>query len=126
VVFGGTWQLDGKDVSSPLDAIACQVRTLALQLPASAKLELVLPEKDTLLAYVFEGRLDGSPNVQRGQMARFTAGESVTLTASEDGVRLLLLAGKPVAEPIAQYGPFVMNSEEEILQALSDYRNGRF
>ncbi len=126
VVFGGTWQLDGNDVSSPLDAIACQARTLALHLPAHAKLDLELPEQDTLLAYVYEGRLDGSPGVQRGQMARFSAGESVTLTASEDGVRLLLLAGKPVAEPIAQYGPFVMNSEEEILQALSDYRNGRF
>ena len=48
----------------------------------------------------------------------------MTLTAGEKGGRLLLLAGKPINEPVVQYGPFVMNTSEEIEQALRDYRDG--
>ena len=51
--------------------------------------------------------------------------DSVALTATCDA-RLILVAGKPLNEPIVQYGPFVMNTQEEIHQALDDYRNGRF
>ena len=125
-VFGGSWLLDGQTINSPLDALACNARTLALHLPAHATLQLTLPENDTLLAYVYDGRLATAPAVQRGQLARFSPGESVVLTASEEGVRLLLLAGTPLGEPIAQYGPFVMNTDDEIRQAVDDYRNGKF
>lgn len=125
-VFGGSWLLDGHTVTSPLAALACNARTLDLHLPAGSSLRVALPEHDTLLAYVYDGRLASTPAVQRGQLARFTAGEDVTLVAGEDGVRLLLLAGTPLAEPIAHYGPFVMNTEHEIRQAIDDYRNGLF
>ncbi len=125
-VFGGTWLLDCNALASPLASLACNARTLDLQLPANASLTLSLPVNDTLLAYVYDGRLATAPAVQRGQLARFSAGETVTLSASEEGVRLLLLAGTPLGEPIAHYGPFVMNTEEEIRQAIDDYRNGRF
>ena len=56
--------------------------------------------------------------------ATLSDGDRVTLVAGEDGARLLLLAGKPIGEPVAQYGPFVMNTQEEIEQALRDYRAG--
>ena len=52
-------------------------------------------------------------------------GDSVRVQAGSDGVQFLLLAAKPLGEPVVQYGPFVMNTREEIEQALADYRAGR-
>ena len=52
-------------------------------------------------------------------------GDSVRVEAGAEGVQFLLLAARPIAEPIVQYGPFVMNTREEIEQALADYRDGR-
>ena len=63
--------------------------------------------------------------VARGQLARLSDGDSLHL-ASAGGARALLIAGRPLGEPIVQYGPFVMNSRAEIEQALDDYRSGRF
>mgnify|MGYP001127176191 FL=1 len=54
-----------------------------------------------------------------------TPGESVRVTAGEAGVKLLFLAGKPIGEPVVQYGPFVMNTPQEIMQAIDDYNAGR-
>jgi redox-sensitive bicupin YhaK (pirin superfamily) len=53
-----------------------------------------------------------------------TPGASVRIKAGERGVRLLLLSGKPIGEPVVQYGPFVMNTREEIEQAIVDYQQG--
>jgi redox-sensitive bicupin YhaK (pirin superfamily) len=56
-----------------------------------------------------------------------TAGtDGARLTASDEGARALLIAGQPLGEPIAQYGPFVMNTEGELLQAVRDFQAGRF
>ncbi len=125
-VFGGSWILEGQTITSPIPAMSANARALDLHLPANRSLTLTLPAADTLLAYVYEGRLASTPAVQRGQLVRLGGGEQATLTASEIGVRLLLLAGTPLGEPIVQHGPFVMNTEEEIRQAIDDYRNGRF
>jgi redox-sensitive bicupin YhaK (pirin superfamily) len=56
----------------------------------------------------------------------FGDGEYVELPAGAEGARLLLVSGMPLGEPIARYGPFVMNTAEEIQQALADLRNGTF
>jgi redox-sensitive bicupin YhaK (pirin superfamily) len=53
-------------------------------------------------------------------------GDALRVRAASLGVRFLILAAKPLAEPIARYGPFVMNTREQVLQAVSDFRNGRF
>lgn len=58
-------------------------------------------------------------------MARLSDGDRLHLHSTH-GARALLIAGRPLGEPIVQYGPFVMNSREQIQQALDDYRNGRF
>ena len=123
-VFGGSWLLEGRTLGSPLDSMAAAARSLDLHLPAAASLHLELPANDTLLAYVYEGALEVGSTIQKGQLVRFSAGEQVTLTAGKDGVRLLLLAGTPLGEPIVQHGPFVMNTDEEIQQAIADYRHG--
>jgi redox-sensitive bicupin YhaK (pirin superfamily) len=91
-----------------------------------------VPRGHNVFAYVFGGEgIFGTDarNVQDGQAVLFAAdGDSVTIAATgADGLPLdaLLLAGQPLGEPVARYGPFVMNTEAEIAQAIDDYRNGR-
>jgi len=79
------------------------------------------------LVYVFQGAVqvgDAATAVGDGQLAVLAEGESVRLRASEDA-RLLLLAGVPLGEPVARYGPFVMNTPQEIQQAFRDYQSGK-
>jgi redox-sensitive bicupin YhaK (pirin superfamily) len=77
------------------------------------------------LAYVFGGTARiGGRDVREGQLAVLGRGDEVRLRASTD-TRLLLLAGVPIGEPVARYGPFVMNTEQEIREAFDDYRSGR-
>jgi redox-sensitive bicupin YhaK (pirin superfamily) len=84
----------------------------------------------TALAYVFEGsvligeRGDGSLAAD-GQMALLGAGDSVRLRGAPGGGRVLLLAGVPLSEPIARYGPFVMNNDAQLVAAFQDYQSGR-
>jgi quercetin 2,3-dioxygenase len=82
-------------------------------------------------AYVFEGRAEVGNDgrvLSDGQLGLLGPGDLVRLAVSEDaaqGARLLLLAGQPLREPVARYGPFVMNTEAEITRAIDDYRAGR-
>jgi redox-sensitive bicupin YhaK (pirin superfamily) len=87
----------------------------------------------TSFCYVFDGGgafggsdADAGRSVARGQLAVFSDGDVITVSASETSVRFLLLAGKPLREPVARYGPFVMNTKEEILKAFEDFRRGTF
>ena len=61
-----------------------------------------------------------------GQLAVLGSGDAVRLRSSDESGRLLLLAGAPLNEPVARYGPFVMNTQAEIMQAVQDYQAGRF
>ena len=100
-----------------------------LEFPAGACLMPELPRGHRVLLHVFEGELtvrgQRDRSIQAGQLARLTDGDSLHLT-SANGARALLIAGRPLGEPIVQYGPFVMNSREQIEQALADYRDGSF
>ena len=64
--------------------------------------------------------------VEATRLVIFGEGDLLKVTAGENGARFLLVSGKPLGEPIARYGPFVMNTQEEIQQALQDLRNGTF
>jgi redox-sensitive bicupin YhaK (pirin superfamily) len=78
------------------------------------------------LAYVFQGSARvGDKVVTEGQMALLGEGDAVRLRGNAGGGRLLLLAGVPVNEPVARYGPFVMNTESELMQAVRDFQSGR-
>ncbi|HZS40831.1 MAG TPA: pirin family protein [Polyangia bacterium] len=97
------------------------------RLSSGASLEQPIPDGQRAIVYVFEGRaeIDGQ-EVRDGQLAILGATPSVRLAAPQgDGARLLLLAGQPLNEPVARYGPFVMNTEAEIRQAVRDFQEGR-
>ncbi|WVO98574.1 pirin family protein [Pseudomonas aeruginosa] len=98
-----------------------------LQLPAGGRIAPRLPDGHRVLLYVYEGSLtvEGERPVEiaTNRLARLSEEGELSLR-SEAGARVLVLAGKPLREPIVQYGPFVMNSREEIEQALRDYRDG--
>jgi redox-sensitive bicupin YhaK (pirin superfamily) len=96
-----------------------------------ASVDQPVPDGWNALVYVFEGRAeagrDGSPLVE-GQLGLLGTGDDVRLSVpagSAQGARLLLLGGQPLREPVARYGPFVMNTEAEIRQAVTDYKAGR-
>jgi redox-sensitive bicupin YhaK (pirin superfamily) len=69
---------------------------------------------------------DAKTIVQRGTAAVLGEGDGVSLGAVEGPARVLLAAGRPLGEPVARYGPFVMNTEAEIRQAIVDFQSGRF
>mgnify|MGYP003649705062 FL=1 len=83
-----------------------------------------VPDGNTVLVYVYEGEVGvGDAVVGKSRMARLTRTGVVDLQG-KGAARVLLISGRPIGEPIVSYGPFVMNTREEIEQALSDYRNG--
>jgi redox-sensitive bicupin YhaK (pirin superfamily) len=99
---------------------------LHLRLQPSARLEQPLAEDLNAMLYVFGGdlKVEGR-RVVDGQLALLAPGETVDIVAGDAGAELLVLAGPNLDEPIARYGPFVMNTEEEIIQAIQDYNAGR-
>jgi redox-sensitive bicupin YhaK (pirin superfamily) len=101
---------------------------LDIHMPAGKTFTTALPATHNAFIYVYRGAVQvGDTRVESqrmGILGNTTGADGVTLTATEDA-RLILVAGKPLNEPIVQYGPFVMNTQEEIHQALDDYRNGR-
>ncbi|HTC19126.1 MAG TPA: pirin family protein, partial [Stellaceae bacterium] len=111
----------------PVEGIVTEPLLLDVSLPGGAAADIDLPEGHNVFAYVFDGEATlGEPAraVSRGQIAVFGAGGAVRLAGGPG--RVLLAAGRPLAEPVARYGPFVMNSPAEIRQAITDYQSGRF
>jgi redox-sensitive bicupin YhaK (pirin superfamily) len=116
-----------RNVSGPVSAVATDPLYLDVTLPAGASLEVPLPADDNGFAYVFEGAAKiGGEQVARGELAVLGNGERVEFAAGAEGARLVLIAGRPLNEPVAKYGPFVMNTNDEIRQAVADYQSGRF
>lgn len=95
-------------------------------LSAGASVEVPLPPEYAVYLYVFEGKLRvAGREVGDGQLAVLGDGDAVQLGANKS-TQALLLAGVPLREPVVQYGPFVMNTTQEIERAIEDYREGRF
>ncbi|WP_343623876.1 pirin family protein [Roseateles puraquae] len=103
---------------------------LDLELPPGATFEQPMPATHNAFVYVYEGglRFDTGCQVLSGRMAILAntpGSDGVRLQAAEAPTRALLIAGQPLGEPIAQYGPFVMNTEAELVQAVRDFQAGR-
>jgi redox-sensitive bicupin YhaK (pirin superfamily) len=113
-------------VRGPIDDPFTHVQYLDVSLAANKVFKQVLAAGLRGFVYVFEGSatLSGTALPQH-TFAVLGDGDSVELTAGSNGARFILVAGRPIGEAIVQYGPFVMNSTDEIHQAMADYRDGR-
>jgi redox-sensitive bicupin YhaK (pirin superfamily) len=114
-------------VTGPVSGVATDPVYYDLAIDEGRSFSLVLPPGHNVFVYVFQGsaKLGASGSfVQRGEMALLTHGSSLSIEAVDD-LRCIVVGGKPLNEPIARYGPFVMNTREEIYQAFEDYQAGR-
>jgi redox-sensitive bicupin YhaK (pirin superfamily) len=115
----------------PIEQPATSPVYLDITLAPSASWDYALPEGHNAFAYVFEGSVevghgeDARP-IASQELAVLGGGETFAVRAGGDGARLILVAGRPLREPVARYGPFVMNTKEEIMQAFVDFQEGKF
>jgi redox-sensitive bicupin YhaK (pirin superfamily) len=111
----------------PVDGVSVRPTMLDATLAAGAALRHPLPGEHAAFAYVLDGEAHLGPESRRvaaGEVAVFGDGDTIVASA-EAGARLLLLAARPLREPIARRGPFVMTTDAELQQAFADYRAGR-
>jgi redox-sensitive bicupin YhaK (pirin superfamily) len=100
---------------------------LDITVPARGSFRHAVPASHNAFVYVFEGIAEIGPartKVGAAQLAVLGDGDRLSIR-SEGGARMLCLAARPIGEPVARYGPFVMNTDAEIQQAFDDYRSGR-
>jgi redox-sensitive bicupin YhaK (pirin superfamily) len=114
--------------TGPVEGIATAPVYLDVSLQPGAELSLELPAGHHGFAYVFEGEsaLVGGERLQRSELGVLSEGDRLQLAAGDTPSRLLVVAGKPLKEAVARYGPFVMNTQAEIHQAIADFRAGKF
>jgi quercetin 2,3-dioxygenase len=143
VVCGDFWGKRG-----PVEGVAADPRYLDIWVPPRKRKTLTVELERHAFAYVFEGsgnfraasepfgvlteKTDGTDEIlvreQTGNrsLVLFDSGDEVTVQAGEQGIRFILVSGKPLKEPVAWYGPIVMNTETELQQAVSELRSGTF
>ncbi len=114
-------------IRGPVTEIAASPLYMDVNLAPASKFIYPIPSGHTALAYVFEGVGEfGEQAIESVSMVVFDDDGDQIEVKSESGVRFMLIAGAPFKEPIVPYGPFVMNTPEEIKQTLADLRNGTF
>jgi redox-sensitive bicupin YhaK (pirin superfamily) len=141
IICGSFWGKTG-----PVDGVAADPRYLDVWVPPGKRRRLEVETARHAFAYVFEGSgtfrdaseprsvRDEDGNVvtlspeQTGNrsLVLFDSGDEVTVQAGEEGIRFLLVSGKPIQEPVAWAGPIVMNTQEQLKQAYSELRDGTF
>jgi hypothetical protein len=129
-VIAGALALEGREVAGPVRGLSTDPLYFDIELPAGASFTQGVPAGHNAFVYPFEGSVDVGPagttrRLNAHDAGILTAGDEVRLTAGPEGARMILLAGRPLREPVVQYGPFVMNTREEIEQAINDYQSGR-
>ena len=124
-------EVDG--VRGAISEIFADPAYLDVSIPAKGSFSHPVEKEHTAFAYVFEGRgfFGSDENAQQSSVSQpglvvLGDGDYIQAGAANEPVRFLLISGKPLNEPIARYGPFVMNTQEEIQQALKDLKNGTF
>ena len=144
VVCGDFWGKTG-----PVEGVAADPRYLDIFVPPAKRKTLPVETTRHAFAYVFEGsgtfRDASNPvgvlteksdangdellvreTVGNRSLVLFNSGDEVTVQAGDEGIRFLLISGKPIAEPVAWYGPIVMNTQAELQQAVRELRDGSF
>lgn len=122
---------DVDGVAGPIRQPATDPLYLDIALAPDAAWQYVLPEGYNAFAYVFEGEAAigqgaDARRVAAGQLAVLGGGAQLALRGGAAGTRLILVAGRPLREPVVRHGPFVMNTRQELMQAFVDFQEGRF
>ena len=131
VIAGEVTDRDGATVRGPIDQPATSPIYLDVALEPGARWQYALPSGHNAFAYVFEGGAgigagEDARALDRHELGVLGGGDDVVLEGGKDGARLILVAGRPLREPVARYGPFVMNTREQVMQAFVDFQEGRF
>jgi hypothetical protein len=137
VICGDFWGKKG-----PVEGVAADPRYLDVSVPPGKRKRLAVDRTNHAFAYVFAGsgtfrdasepravrnELDDSAAAARNRsLVLFDAGDEVVVQAGDEGIRFLLVSGRPIEEPVAWYGPIVMNTDEQLRQAYAELRNGTF
>ncbi|MBS3955887.1 MAG: pirin family protein [Methylomicrobium sp.] len=129
-IIAGIAEIDGQTIAGPIQGISTGVLFLDVHLPVGGRFDHTVDAMHNAFVYPYEGQVEMGPIGNRRSLASQTAGvlspgDRIEIQAVDQAAAFLLLAGRPLGEPIVQYGPFVMNTREEIEQAMTDYRNGQ-
>ena len=111
----------------PVTEIAADPTYLDVALDPEVKFTIHIASDHTAFAYLYFGDGDFSGTmISATRLAVFGEGDSIEVKSAKTGAKFLLISGKPLGEPIARYGPFVMNTQQEIMQAVKELREGTF
>ncbi|MBK9926517.1 MAG: pirin family protein [Anaerolineales bacterium] len=114
-------------VTGPVTDIAASPLYMDVELAPGIEWQFPIPSGHTLITYVFEGEgVFSGETIDAPKMVKYADGDHITVKTENNTVRFMLMAGAPFKEPIVPYGPFVMNTIEEIQQTLKELRNGTF
>jgi len=142
IICGNLWGTDG-----PVDGIAAEPNYFDITVPPGKRKTIPVATTRHAFAYVFAGSgkfcnasgplavptegvgwsdTSAPEEVDNRSLVLFDRGDEVTVQAGEKGIRFLLVSGKPLGEPVAWYGPIVMNTQQELREAFFEYQNGTF
>lgn len=120
---------EAQGVSGPAKDIVIEPQYLDVTVPAHTLSMHPTPAGHTVFAYVIEGQASFAPGAAElgdHSLVLYEDGDSIEVVTAEEAVRFLLISGKPLREPVAWYGPIVMNTQEEIRTAFREYQEGTF
>lgn len=126
-VIANSVSINGETVTGPIHGLTTEAIYWDVQLPANAEFAQAIPEYHNTFLYAYEGTVaigDDKRKLPAGNAGLLCKGDQLRVEAINGAARFLVISGKPLKEPIVQYGPFVMNTHEEIEQAIDDYRSG--
>ncbi|MEI7664367.1 MAG: pirin-like C-terminal cupin domain-containing protein, partial [Bacteroidota bacterium] len=125
-VLAGTFN----GVKGPVENIQADPGYFDVEMPANAELVIPAAPDHTVFAYLYEGAAmsgeNGTDQLRAGEGAIFGPGDRLLVKTGNSGARFILIAGKPIGEPVAWHGPIVMNTDEEINTAFRELKNGTF
>ena len=124
-VIAGSVTLEGTTVDGPIQGLSTEPLYMDVFLPPTSRISFDVTAGHHAFVYAYEGEVTIGTQVLKNHSAGvLSEGDTLELSSQSQATRFLLLAGRPIGEPVVQYGPFVMNTREEIEQAMKDYQNG--
>lgn len=126
-VIANSALINGETIEGPIQGLTTEAIYWDIHLPEQAEFNHAIPEEHNTFLYVYEGDVaigEDKRKLTKGNAGLLSKGDQLRVQALKADTRFLVISGKPIKEPIVQYGPFVMNTTEEIEQAIQDYRAG--